>query len=76
MLLLLLLLQVVLPKVKSGVFEDSAIERWYLLWRAEYIIKFYKEICHINLLICALQCLFEMTRRMVVECLHQAVSEE
>ena len=74
--LLLPLLQVVLPKVKGGVFEDSAIERWYLLWRAEYIICFYKEIYHINLLICALQCLFGMTRRYVIECLSLAVGEE
>ncbi|CDI87324.1 hypothetical protein, conserved [Eimeria praecox] len=65
--------EAVLPKLKWGVFEDSAIERWYLLWRAEYIISFYKEICHINLLVCALQCLFEMTRRYAVECLSQAI---
>ncbi|CDJ34339.1 uncharacterized protein EMH_0061460 [Eimeria mitis] len=65
--------EAVVPKVKWGVFEDSAIERWYLLWRAEYIIRFYKEICYISLLICALQCLFDMTRRYVVECLSLAI---
>ncbi|CDI73826.1 hypothetical protein, conserved [Eimeria praecox] len=59
----------VMPKVKLGVFEDSAVERWYLLWRAEYIVAFYKDTCHINLLICALQCLFAMARRYIVECL-------
>ncbi|CDJ49166.1 hypothetical protein, conserved [Eimeria brunetti] len=65
--------EAVLPKLKWGVFEDGAIERWYLLWRAEYIVSFYKEICYINLLICALLCLYDMTRRYVVECLSLAV---
>ncbi|CDJ49164.1 hypothetical protein, conserved [Eimeria brunetti] len=67
--------QAVMPKVKLGVFEDSAVERWYLLWRAEHIVAFYKDTCHINLLICALQCLFTVGRLYFVECLFTAVEK-
>ncbi|CDJ34340.1 uncharacterized protein EMH_0061570 [Eimeria mitis] len=63
----------VLPKIKLGIFEDSAIERWYLLWRAEHIVGFYKETCHLNLLICALQCLFGITKAYVAQCASLAV---
>ncbi|CDJ49165.1 hypothetical protein, conserved [Eimeria brunetti] len=61
------------PKLKLGIFEDSAIERWYLLWRAEHIVGFYKETCHLNLLICFLQCLFGIAKAYLAQCLYLAV---
>ena len=73
---LLFVLQCVLPKRKLGVFEDSAVERWYLLWRAEHIVGFYKETCHLNLLICAVHCLFGITKAYVLQCLSLAVSAQ
>ncbi|CDJ61328.1 hypothetical protein EMWEY_00009900 [Eimeria maxima] len=61
------------PRLKLGIFEDSAIERWYILWRADHIVGFYKETCHLNLLICALQCLFGIAKAYVTQCLFLAV---
>lgn len=63
-----------MPRMKLGKFEDSAIERWYLLWRAECVPGFYKEISNINLLICGLQCIFEVLKGFAVECFGLAVS--
>ncbi|CDJ37003.1 hypothetical protein, conserved [Eimeria tenella] len=67
--------ETVMPRMTLGKFEDSAIERWYLLWRAECVPGFYKEISNINLLICGLQCIFEVLKGFAVECFGLAVDK-
>lgn len=72
--LLLLLCQILMPKMELGIFKDDAIERWYLLWRAGHIIGFYKETASTNMFICVLQCLFGVVRACIMEYLSKLVS--
>ncbi|KAL8273261.1 hypothetical protein Esti_002762 [Eimeria stiedai] len=63
-----------MPKMVLGVFKDRAIERWYILWRADQIVEFYRETACFTLLICVLQCVFGMTRATIVEYLSEVGS--
>lgn len=64
-----------MPKMKLGMFSDSALERWYILWRADHIVCFYKETASLNMLLCALQCLFGMVQGVIMEYLKKLVGE-
>lgn len=64
-----------MPKMRFGVFEDKAVERWYTLWRAGYIVSFYKETASLVIVMCALQFLFGMVQTFGIECLSLIVSK-
>ncbi|KAL8431540.1 hypothetical protein Efla_000586 [Eimeria flavescens] len=59
--------EILLPKMAFGTFTDYAIERWYILWRADHIAGFYKETASFTMLIGVLQCVFGMIRAVVIE---------
>ena len=61
--------------MRVGVFEDSAIERWYVLWRADNVTSFYKGTVWLNLGICVLHCLYGICKAFALEYFALVVGE-